>query len=90
MQERWAEPGAELVPEAGSTTQGPASPLKDSSTALEGEHRPKRFLPFSTGEKRPSVIPARCLQSLMLAFLCQNKTGIHLCFEIALTSNTLP
>ena len=69
MQERWAEPGVELVPEAGSATQGPASPLKDSSTAVEGEHRAKRFLPFSTGRKRPFVIPASCVENMVLETL---------------------
>ena len=89
VQERWAEPGAELVPEAGSATQGPASPQKDSSTAVEGEHRPKRFLPFSTGRKRPSVIPACCPQSMVLPFLCEARSS-HFWSAITLTSRVLP
>ena len=45
-QERWSEPGAELV----STMHGPsASPETHPSAHPEGEQKIKRFLAFSTG-----------------------------------------
>ena len=48
LQERWAEPGADLA------SSRPAAKLdtRASDATLPGAQQPKRFLPFSTGPRQ--------------------------------------
>ena len=59
MQERWSEPGAELV----SAMHIPsASPMTDPAAELDGEQKVKRFLAFSTGAE-----PDLCCRAVLVS-----------------------